>query len=792
MNSSLSSRSTIWRLSLISSLLLAAHAHAGIVTDAHGNTGYTTASECDAAVNAGTAKFYQSFTHQPQLKHAGEADVKVMRLGELDGYAKGACDLGVGHRNNRDGVSATLVGKYVPFSPEMSVNAYLDAQGKVVRATMQQCDNNFNGEMPRPVGVQVASSECYATVLTPAKFETRTEQVVKVAETKRFEPVPPAFKTVTEEVIVRPEMKRQIPVPATYKEVSEQVLVRPESFREEPIPATYKMVAEKLMVSPESKRIEVLPGTFKAVSEKVMVSPERKELKVIPATYTDKEESVVDRPATTRVETVPASFKTETERVLLKAESVRYEPIVLPLRTVKEEVLRSEASSKLHATKSAVKTETEQVVVKEASKRLIEVPAVYETVTERIKIADATKEWKRGKAWVGKALHVRPLRGFVVDKDGKVDGASVDTQGDVADNTRLDDDVMCLVEIPAQYQMISRQVLKTPATVREEIIPAQYGTVKRQVLAKEAATSETDIPATYQTVTHQVIDVEKLKSMGYKFDATGDIVATPGGERVLRAASVAGATKADKSAGAQSGHEGYVREINIPAQYQTISRQVVDQPATVRTVEVPATFKTVKTRVVETAASTEEMGIPAVYETVTREVIDKAPSSREIVIPAVYRTVERKVVDQPASTRKIPVPALFDTVKRRVIDQPASFREEVIPAVTQVVSRQVVDRPASVREIVVPAQYETLSHQVKVAEGKTEQRAILCETNATPRKIEEIQRALKKAGFEPGPIDGHLRAQTLNAVNRYQQANNLPADGFLNLETVKALGVSPN
>jgi hypothetical protein len=111
---------------------------------------------------------------------------------------------------------------------------------------------------------------------------------------------------------------------------------------------------------------------------------------------------------------------------------------------------------------------------------------------------------------------------------------------------------------------------------------------------------------------------------------------------------------------------------------------------------------------------------------------------------------------------------------------------------TQVVSHQVIDRPASAHEIVVPAQYETLSHQVKVAEGKTELRAILCETNATPVKIAEIQRALKKAGFEPGPVDGHMRAQTMNAVNHYQQANQLPVDGFLNLETVKALGVSPN
>jgi peptidoglycan hydrolase-like protein with peptidoglycan-binding domain len=791
MHRSSASGSKIWRLTAISSFLLVAHAHAGMVTDPHGNVGYTSAAECDAAVNAGTAKFYQSFTHQPQLKRAGEVDVKVMKLGELPGFSKGACDVGVGHRNNRDGVSGQLIGKYVPFSPEMSVNAYLDAQGKVVRATMQQCDNNFSAQMPRPVGVP-ATSECFASVLTPAKFETRSEQVVKLPETKRFEPVPPTFKAVTEEIVVKPEIKRQIPVPATYKEVREQVLVRPESFREEPIPATYKMVSEQVMVSPESKRIEVIPGTFKTVSEKVMVSPERKELKVIPATYAEKEESVVDRPATTRVETVPGTFKTETERVLLKAESLRYEPIALPLRTVKEEVLRSEESSNLRASKDALKTESEQVLVKEASKRLVEVPAVFETVTERIKVADATKEWKRGKAWVGKALNVRPLRGFVVGKDGKVDGATVDTKGVYADNTSLDDDVMCLVEIPEQYQMISRQVLKTPASVREEVVPAQYATVKRQVMAKQAETREAAIPATYQTVTRQVIDIEKLKNQGYKFDENGDIVATPNGERVLRAATVAGLSNADKSAGAQSGTEGYVREIKVPAQYQTVSRQVVDQPPVVRTVEVPATYKKVKTRVVVTPATTQEVVIPAIYETATRQVVDQSPSTREVVIPAVYKTVERKVVDQAASTRKIPVPAVYETITRRVIDQPATLRETVIPAVTKTVTRQVIDQPASVREVVVPAQYETLNYQVKVAEGSTEQRAILCDTNATPAKIAEIQRALKKGGFDPGPIDGQLRAQTMKAVNLYQQSNKLPVDGYLNLETVKALGISPN
>jgi hypothetical protein len=52
------------------SMVLAASAQAGMATDNHGNVAYDTAAECDAAVAAGSAKFYEPFTHQPPLKRA--------------------------------------------------------------------------------------------------------------------------------------------------------------------------------------------------------------------------------------------------------------------------------------------------------------------------------------------------------------------------------------------------------------------------------------------------------------------------------------------------------------------------------------------------------------------------------------------------------------------------------------------------------------------------------------------------------------------------------------------------
>ncbi len=151
--------------------LFAASAQAGYVTDSHGNVGYDTAAECDAAVQAGTAKFYESFTSKPALLRAGEVSVKTARLGDLGSqYRLGACDMGVGKKLGRDGVATALQGKYVPYSPSMPVNVYFDKNGQPVRVTMQKCDNWFSGNSPRPVAPKavVAPVAAAPVVAAPA------------------------------------------------------------------------------------------------------------------------------------------------------------------------------------------------------------------------------------------------------------------------------------------------------------------------------------------------------------------------------------------------------------------------------------------------------------------------------------------------------------------------------------------------------------------------------------------------------------------------------------------------
>jgi hypothetical protein len=135
-------------------LVLSSQVNAAIHKDSRGNTAYDTAAECDAAVQNGTAKFYQPITKNKPSRQKGEKSVKTSLISDLgEQYRLGACDKGVGNQKGRKGVDRKLQGKYVPFSPSMPLNTYLDASGKVVRVSMQICDNRFSSAMPRPVSI---------------------------------------------------------------------------------------------------------------------------------------------------------------------------------------------------------------------------------------------------------------------------------------------------------------------------------------------------------------------------------------------------------------------------------------------------------------------------------------------------------------------------------------------------------------------------------------------------------------------------------------------------------------
>ena len=55
--------------------------------------------------------------------------------------------------------------------------------------------------------------------------------------------------------------------------------------------------------------------------------------------------------------------------------------------------------------------------------------------------------------------------------------------------------------------------------------------------------------------------------------------------------------------------------------------------------------------------------------------------------------------------------------------------------------------------------------------------------------VEELQRDLRRRGFNPGPIDGVYGSQTQEAVRQFQRSRGLLADGVAGRETLTALGL---
>jgi hypothetical protein len=87
----------------------------------------------------------------------------------------------------------------------------------------------------------------------------------------------------------------------------------------------------------------------------------------------------------------------------------------------------------------------------------------------------------------------------------------------------------------------------------------------------------------------------------------------------------------------------------------------------------------------------------------------------------------------------------------------------------------------------LPVLYHSVTEKVKVTDEQTRWEEILCEDSMTECRISEVQRALYRGGYNPGPIDGVVGPQTMAAVNAFQKDFNLTVANYLTVETVKAL-----
>ncbi len=280
------------------------------------------------------------------------------------------------------------------------------------------------------------------------------------------------------------------------------------------------------------------------------------------------------------------------------------------------------------------------------------------------------------------------------------------------------------------------------------VTPAVMGTTTEQVLVRPASTSVSIVPAVY----------------------------APGEERVLV--------------------RGESRQLQVvPATFEDVTERVLVRPEGTQLVTTPATYKTGTERRLVRAASTAWKR-SSELTAAERALQNIDPNAGDVLclveVPAVYETVTTQVLDQPGTTRSIVIPAEYTTVTKTVQKTPPTTREVVIPAEYRTVVTSKLVTPAREVRNDIPAEYTTRTNTVMTSPARSEWRQIVCETNATPAKLSEIQGALTRAGFATGRTDGAIDAGTMNAVRSFQKARGLPVDmdRYINVATVRALGLS--
>lgn len=259
----------------------------------------------------------------------------------------------------------------------------------------------------------------------------------------------------------------------------------------------------------------------------------------------------------------------------------------------------------------------------------------------------------------------------------------------------------------------------------------------------------------------------------------------------------------------------------IPATYAEGEETVLVKPATTRLEVVPAVYEAADEQVLVKPASKRLVPVDAVYEDKSEQVLVSPAStfwkrstvaeaassgSKEQIAgddgyvmcliekPAVYKTVTTKMVAKGPSTREEEIPAEYTTVKKTVLKTPATTREVEVPAEYAKVRTTKLVTPATEKITEIPAEYDTATSTKVVSAGSWEWRQILCATNSTPTKLQEIESALSTAGQNPGTVDGIVDSNTLTAIQSYQAAKGLPVDRgrYINIATVKSLGIAPN
>ncbi|MCH9813141.1 MAG: peptidoglycan-binding protein [Epsilonproteobacteria bacterium] len=369
----------------------------------------------------------------------------------------------------------------------------------VVAASLVAASSSLTADATEAVVLPNAQpGECYAKVITPAKFETKSEQVLAKEASETITVVPAQYGTTEQKILVKEASSTLSVVPGTFKNVTEKVLVKEAETKwktslKGKIPVSAEILAAAKaggadidgMTVGSCYREYFAPEAYKTETETYIKKEASEQLKIVPATYEYVEEKVLVKEASQKLVKVPATYETVSEKMLVEPEKTMWKKsqcngnnndcgvmclVTTPARykTVTKRVVKTPPTTKVVDIPAVYKTVKVRKLATPAKVERIAVPEKTATYTRTVKVNEATFSWTK----VGEKA------------SGKYTGHQI-----------------CKTATAEAYKTLTKTVVDTPPTTKETAIPEAYKTIKVTTVVKPAEVKRNEIPAAYSTIT---------------------------------------------------------------------------------------------------------------------------------------------------------------------------------------------------------------------------------------------------------------------------------------------------
>jgi hypothetical protein len=166
---------------------------------------------------------------------------------------------------------------------------------------------------------------------------------------------------------------------------------------------------------------------------------------------------------------VPAAYSNATESVQVYEASPTYTSTPPQMGHGERKIKIADAYVEYTIIPAQFKEVTETVETERERVEIETLPATYRTETKRVKTREATQRWN-------------PACPPVLEKDASAVPAH------------------CLLEVPAEYTEVTREVVDVPVRTVKKIIPGKTQTITRNVLVEPAKVVAKTIPAEYTSI----------------------------------------------------------------------------------------------------------------------------------------------------------------------------------------------------------------------------------------------------------------------------------------------------